>query len=125
MTVGVLAAYRRLSVGRKLLQRMLANVANGKGDLGDVTEVTAKEWLAKTEEHRAKFWTVVGKGNLQDVPKSAELTPTQVGYTISTYMFVLCGGCTGIPARANVQRRSARVLRQGRFYPGRAHQGLL
>ena len=39
MTISVLAAYRRLSVGRKLLQRTLANVVEGKGELGDVAEV--------------------------------------------------------------------------------------
>lgn len=39
MTIGVLTAYRRLGVGRKLLERMLAHVTEGKGELGDVTEV--------------------------------------------------------------------------------------
>jgi len=42
MTIGVLAAYRRLGVGRKLLERMLANVTEGKGELADVTEVKVR-----------------------------------------------------------------------------------
>jgi len=39
MTIGVLAPYRRRNVGRKLLEWMLANVQEGKGELGDITEV--------------------------------------------------------------------------------------
>ena len=39
MTIGVLAAYRRRNIGRKLLQRMLDKVEAGEDVLGDVTEI--------------------------------------------------------------------------------------
>ncbi len=39
MTIGVLAAYRRRGIARKLLRRVLENVDGGKDGLGEIVEI--------------------------------------------------------------------------------------